>query len=184
MKKPRYYWAYGSNLNVAAMRRRCPGAIKRGQLILPQATLVFRGVADVEYHDDDVVYGGLWEITRKDEDALDLYEGVRKDQRGRAIDGGLYEKRYMIIRFKGSPETHRVLFYQMTRTDGVMPPSGYYINVIAEGYQDFGLPLEALDKALRASWNNKETNDWLRARHARRGGGKLAREIITETNEV
>jgi hypothetical protein len=166
-----FYWAYGSNLNVAAMARRCPGAQKIKKLILPEATLVFRGVADVEYHSDDVVYGGLWYISPDHERTLDTYEGVRGQT-------GLYTKEYMIIRFKGSEATHRCLFYQMVRQQNVMPPNEHYINVIAEGYQDFDLPLEALDKALRSAWNNKEPNDWLRTRHAKRGGGKLARTII------
>src|SRR5262245_9412195 len=88
LKSGIFYWAYGSNLNVEAMAIRCPTAVKIKPLVLPQASLVFRGVADVEYHDEDKVYGGLWYIKPKDEAALDLYEGVR---------GGLYEKKYMII---------------------------------------------------------------------------------------
>jgi gamma-glutamylcyclotransferase len=167
-QKPNY-WAYGSNLNVAAMKVRCPGAVKDRRLILPQAALVFRGVADVEYHDTDVVHGGLWRITRENERTLDAYEGVR---------GGLYEKRYMILRDKGEEETYRVLFYQMTPNhNGVMPPSDGYVRVIAQGYHDFGLPLDALDKALARSWNDKQPDDWLRERHKKRGGGRLARKI-------
>jgi hypothetical protein len=57
--------------NAAALRRR-----RVGPLILPKARLVFRGVADVEYHETDSVQGGLWEITRDCECPLHRYDGV------------------------------------------------------------------------------------------------------------
>jgi hypothetical protein len=164
----KYYWAYGSNLCVKNMKRRCPGAIQLEPMVLPKASLVFRLVADVEFNDYDEVHGGLWWITEEDERALDRYEGVR---------GGFYEKRHLIIRFGRKPEKHRVLFYQMLRTNGVMPPEDEYIERIAQGYRDFHLPMEALDRALAAAWNDKSLDEWLRSRHKKRGSPRLAKRI-------
>ena len=39
----RYYIAYGSNLNVAQMVRRCPNAVPIGTAVLEHNTLYFRG---------------------------------------------------------------------------------------------------------------------------------------------
>jgi hypothetical protein len=40
------YFAYGSNLNIAGMAQRCPAAKPVSRFLLPNARLVFRGVAD------------------------------------------------------------------------------------------------------------------------------------------
>ena len=77
------YFAYGSNLNVAQMAQRCPGAKLLGRIKLPGWKLVFRGVADAIQEPGAFCYGGVWRITPEDEAALDTYEGVRH---------GLYRK--------------------------------------------------------------------------------------------
>lgn len=163
--KPQLYWAYGSNLNVENMKFRCPGAVKKGRLFVTGGRLVFRGVADVVSSENEIerIPGGLWQITRRCEVALDRYEGVA---------GGLYVKRYIRYTDKHGVE-HRVLYYKM-RQQGIMPPSEYYLNTIIDGYRDFGLPLEELDQAVQRSWKDKELNEQLRARHARKGSPKLA----------
>jgi hypothetical protein len=43
------YFAYGSNLNLAQMSRRCPAAVPLDKVYLPGVRLVFRGVADVVF---------------------------------------------------------------------------------------------------------------------------------------
>jgi gamma-glutamylcyclotransferase (GGCT)/AIG2-like uncharacterized protein YtfP len=87
-----YYFAYGSNLNKQQMSWRCPGARPIGKLVLPNARLVFRGVADVEYDDALSVQGGLWKITRACERTLDRYEGVKS---------GLYRKENIQVNVEG-----------------------------------------------------------------------------------
>jgi hypothetical protein len=162
-----FYWAYGSNLNVKDMTERCPGAIKIQPLRLNSCALVFRGVADVVNRKNSRTWGGLWWINREHECTLDTYEGV---------NCRFYLKRYMNIRFAGIKEPARVLYYQMSMRRGVMPPSEFYLNCIAQGYRDFGLPLEALEAALEEAWEDKKVTPVLRVRHARRGGN-LAREL-------
>ncbi len=169
------YWAYGSNLNVAAMKARCPGAQKFAPLFVPDGALVFRGVADVVLREGGEVPGGLWWITAANERTLDVYEGVR---------AGFYLKRYMKLKIKnkkrgGKPEVHRCLFYQMSISQGIYPPSEGYLDCIAEGYRDFGLPLSALDAALMAAWEEKKPTRRLIERHKRRGG-ELARVLEVE----
>lgn len=159
-----FYWAYGSNLNVYSMKSRCPTAVKVKPLALEAGALVFRGVADVVSRENSTVQGGLWYVKWSDVEALDRYEGVA---------GGLYDKKYLTLGIKG--ERHKCLYYQMGKNHrGVMPPSEWYLEIIMEGYHDFGLPLEPLEVALQEAWNNKKVTPELRKRHIRRGG-ELAR---------
>jgi len=153
-KKPRFYWAYGSNLNVKAMRYRCPDAKKVCPLYLPNGMLVFRGVADVivSIDTDAKVAGGLWLISKRDELILDNYEGVRY---------GLYTKEEIVLEIKG--EQHSCLYYQMAR-EGIMPPADSYLQTIVQGYRDFDLDFSLLDKAVAHSFEEKEVTPYLAKR--------------------
>ena len=154
---PRFYWAYGSNLNLHRMRIRCPQARPYSPLIIDDGLLLFRGVADVEFNRGGKVAGGLWRITPQCIQALDRYEGVSI---------GLYRKKYLRIRAEG--QEHRVLYYQMT-IGGVMPPSESYLDTIVQGYRDFELDEALLDVAVRRSWDQKEITAHLRQRYGNRG---------------
>lgn len=159
------YWAYGSNLSIRVMRRRCPGARQAGTLFANDGALIFRSVADVTVRRGSVVPGGLWWITREDERALDGFEGVGK--------AGWYAKRsFRLVR---DGREVRCLFYQLEISRGVMPPSIGYLEKIREGYQDFGLDPDPLDRALHHAWEDKEPTQRLLDRHARRGNPPLAR---------
>lgn len=158
----RYYWAYGSNLNVAHMAERCPGAVQYKALALPNGALMFRGVADVVLRKGSTVHGGLWQITRACEAALDRYEGIKS---------GLYRKCYLTLKIRG--DVVSCLYYKMNQTPGFYPPDGAYIDCIAQGYRDFGLPLDALNDALVETAECKRPSEYFRARHKRRGGGPL-----------
>jgi hypothetical protein len=170
------YWAYGSNLNVAAMKGRCPRATKVGKLILPNGQLVFRGVCDVEIVDDADCFipGGLWRISKACERALDQYEGFPR----------FYIKRYMLLRFKGREE--RCMFYMMDPDNphhsGQVPPYGGYYETVAKGYDDFGLDKTYLEDALRRSHDTKEWTESTRERWLRKGKPKLT-QIEIEWNK-
>lgn len=170
-KKKILYWAYGSNLCVESMSRRCPAAKKLGRLTVQDAALVFRGVADVVVREGLCVPGGLWEVTERCERELDRYEGV---------SSGFYLKRYLTIKRKGKDKPEQVLFYQMKMSRGIMPPSQAYLDVISNGYKDFGIDTSYLDAALQESWGNKKVTPILRERHKRKGEPTLARSIAPE----
>lgn len=140
------YFAYGSNLNVAQMARRCPAAVKVGPLVLPRARLVFRGVADVIPDDLCSVQGGVWRITPKCLRALDVYEGCRPD------DSGLYFRDYFPVSVNG--EREEVLIYRMN-ADDIHPPSPGYAQTIRQGYRDFGLDVSSLNAAITRSYDHE-----------------------------
>ena len=78
MKK--LYLAYGSNLNVEQMKRRCPGAKILGTAILPDYELLFKGsrtgsYLTVEKKRNSSVPLGVWEVDELCERNLDRYEG-------------------------------------------------------------------------------------------------------------
>lgn len=166
-------WAFGSNLCVEQMQQRCPDAKVYSALILPNAILRFRGVADVAYLKGAECPGGLWEISERDEAALDRYEGVSADPRR----PGLYVKKYFEVELRDEGDVKaRVLYYQMSEI-GIMPPSQHYLDVIAQGYRDFGLPMERLERALAHSWNRKRKTQSLVGRWKRKGASNLAKKV-------
>jgi gamma-glutamylcyclotransferase (GGCT)/AIG2-like uncharacterized protein YtfP len=138
-----YYFAYGSNLNKAQMAMRCPNAVAVGKMVLPDARLVFRNVADVEYDEGSEVHGGLWRITKRCERALDRYEGV---------SAGLYRKAYIEIELtvKGKRVARKCLLYVMN-SEGYSRPGYWYLGTIRKGYLDFGLDTSRLREAILAT---------------------------------
>lgn len=138
MKKEMIYIAYGSNMNIEQMKRRCPKAIPIGKGILKDYKLVFKGVADVIKSPGDEVPIAIWKITEECEKALDRYEGFPH----------LYRKEYVTVEIEGKEETGMV--YVMNRGN-IAPPNCYYYNVIHEGYKDFKINKNALEKAYRES---------------------------------
>jgi gamma-glutamylcyclotransferase (GGCT)/AIG2-like uncharacterized protein YtfP len=151
------YYAYGSNTNPDQMRRRCPGAVKVGPLVLPHGKLVFRGVADIVYCENSHIAGAVWRINKSHERALDQFEGVAQ---------GMYKKKYIRLSIKGG-ESEPCLFYAMRNKRGVAPPSEQYFNTILEGFEYFKLDQDMLYAALDASWDNKALTPDIRRRRVR-----------------
>jgi gamma-glutamylcyclotransferase len=129
MKK--LYFAYGANLNHAAMRDRCPAAVPIQPFYLKDYRLIFSGVATVQPCAGALVAGGLWSITETCEQSLDRFEGYPM----------LYRK--CTVEHEGQD----IMFYVMNYDDPC-EPDVRYLNAIAQGYQDFGLPLVDLGQAV------------------------------------
>lgn len=109
----------------------------------------------------------LYSVTPQDIDALDTYEGYDADD----PELGLYNKVYITIKDKGIERS--VLLYQMNRT-GIMPPSEHYLQSIVQGYKDWGLDLNRLQRALDHSWWRARKTPFLARRYRRKGLPKLA----------
>jgi len=133
------YAAYGSNLHIHQMRRRCPDAYVIGQGYIDDYELEFRGVATIKPSPGQKVPVVLWSISQKDEVALDRYEGVAS---------GLYRKEtlevIMELGKKGSSQQFKkvaamVYILNVNESKPIAPPSSYYYNVIREGYMHHGI---------------------------------------------
>lgn len=157
------YFAYGSNLCIDHMKRRCPDAVPLGKFSLRSSRLVFRGVADCVYDPATKCPGGLWRISKENEETLDSYEG---------INSGSYRKEF--CKLTGYPGEEKLLLYVMNST-GIEPPSERYFDIVRQGYRDFKLPLRHLDMALKAAWEERNPSHRERHRHERSGRPRLAR---------
>lgn len=136
-----YYFAYGSNMDISQMKRRCPMAKPIRPLMIKGWKLIFRSVADITpAGKDNVVRGALWEITEQCEQSLDRYEGWRPDETG------LYRKIY----FKTSTVDGPVMAYVMN-SDEHLAPADLYLETIMRGYKDFGYNPQIVRKIAKRS---------------------------------
>lgn len=134
------YFAYGSNLHVDQMTRRCPGAQAVGAAKLSGYRLVFRGVADIEQAGQKAtVHGALWSITPKDLVALDRYEGYPR----------LYIRHYVEVQTVAGPA--QALVYRMTESYTAEKglPSPGYLQTCLDGFAAWGLPSWVMRRALK-----------------------------------
>ena len=131
-----YYFAYGSNLHHAQMKRRCPKCVYIKKYTLNNYQLTFRskyGSADIERKMGKRVYGALYLISKCAERRLDVYEEYPT----------LYKKIY--FRYKGK----KVMTYTMCRKTKLVPPTTRYLNTIKQGYKDCKLNIKSLQIALQ-----------------------------------
>ena len=154
----RFYLAYGSNLNIPQMQRRCPTAKIVGTAEIKDYELLFKGSKTGSYLTIEPKKGAtvpvaVWEIKKADEKSLDQYEGFPR----------FYYKKDFRVRCRyiksGRVRTLNTFAYIMDerRQLGVPKlgvPNGYYINTCLNGYDSFGFDRElifkAIDKSLKA----------------------------------
>ncbi|MDE6781042.1 MAG: gamma-glutamylcyclotransferase [Ruminococcus sp.] len=147
---PKYYIAYGSNLNVRQMARRCPTAKPIGTAVIHDYELLFKGSKMGAYLTIERKKGGnvpvaVWEVTDDDEKRLDRYEGYP----------AFYYKTEMKLPVKflktGETKTVTAFVYIMHEDRKTGIPSETYTGTCAIGYMNFGFDMEFLDKALKKS---------------------------------
>ena len=134
------YFAYGSNLNWRQMlEERCPGGKFITKYNLYGYKLIFSnhnpkavfGHANIEKNKKSKVPGAIWNITRKNEKILDVYEGVPT----------YYQKEYIKWNKK------KVLVY-IQNNFIKKKPSSSYLHTIIEGYKNCNLELRHLKKRI------------------------------------
>ena len=129
------YFAYGSNLNLFQMKRRCKDSVFLKKYELKGYKLNFRSkyrAADIEKSKNSIVPGALFEISKSDEKKLDVYEDFPI----------LYKKLYFTYYNK------TVMTYIMVNKTEFRYPTERYLNVVKQGYKDCNLNTEYLFKAL------------------------------------
>ena len=129
------YFAYGSNLNLFQMKRRCKDSVFVKKYELKGYRLNFRSkyrAADIEKSKNSLVPGALFEISKSDEKKLDVYEDYPI----------LYKKLYFTYYNK------TVMTYIMVKKTEFRYPTERYLNVVKQGYKDCNLNISYLIKAL------------------------------------
>lgn len=126
------YFAYGSNMDLSALRTRCPKARPRGPACLPRHRFVImaNGWASVVRDPRASMHGLLFDLALSDVPALDRYEDVAR---------GLYVKAYLALR-RAEGAACRALVYLGTEPRlGGTPPAGYMEAIVAAAEAN-GLP--------------------------------------------
>ena len=149
MEKRYLYFAYGSNLNLAQMCKRCPESAALSPAVLEGYKLCERIYADIEESAGDCVNGALYEVSEKDLAALDRYEGypecyVRKEVMV-TDNAGVFRKALVYIMTDE---------YIKLREHGKY--SARYRQICSAGADDWGIPngFALQDKAPETLWNN------------------------------
>jgi hypothetical protein len=120
------YFAYGSNMCTAVMKRRCPTAVAIDVAWLDgwRFFIMAVGFASIVPANGSVVYGVLWWLAPRDLAALNAYEGV---------DGGLYVRRILPVRYQGRHQP--ALVYVGTSPATGRPRPAYQWGVVAAARQ-------------------------------------------------
>ena len=135
MEYKRLYLAYGSNINLEQMARRCPNSKVIGTAMIPDYELEFRGVATIVPKKGAEVPVLMWEIDQQDELNLNSYEGFPR----------LYRKEFFEMEVNG--KIREGMAYLMNYK-GIAPPTSQYYNGIKKGYEDNGMDTKYLHDAL------------------------------------
>jgi len=142
--KTTLYLAYGSNLDGAQMRRRCPTARREARALLRGYRMSFAGysrwwgggvatlVPDAKGH----VRGVLYRVTWADLERLDGFEGVP----------WVYERTRLTVRTEEGA-IRRPHVYLHRSADPTLP-SARYLGVIARAYRTLGYSIGPLHRAI------------------------------------
>jgi gamma-glutamylcyclotransferase (GGCT)/AIG2-like uncharacterized protein YtfP len=133
------YFAYGSNLDPEGMKYRAPDARPLGRAVLLGYALAFDGVATLMKREGAKTFGGLWSVSQRDLARLDRYEG----------EGTSYDRRLLTVRDADEREVSAWVY--LLRDAELSSTYTPYFRTIARGYEAFGLPVEALQRAAAAA---------------------------------
>jgi gamma-glutamylcyclotransferase (GGCT)/AIG2-like uncharacterized protein YtfP len=126
------YFAYGANLNLRGMKRRCPRATPLCAATLTGYRLEFRTYATIAPDTTARVAGALYELTPNCWRALDEYEGPE------------YNKVTVTVDTAEGPR--EALAYIMPKGTRAAPSIAYFTD-ISRGYGDWKLDTNALRRA-------------------------------------
>ena len=131
MENLKLYFAYGANLSLDSMAWRCPDAQPVTAFYLQDWRLELHCHATIRPSPGDHVAGALWQITPDCEASLDRFEGYP-----------VYYRKQILAQ-----DGIEFMVYIMNEPVSGRPGSGY-VDLLAEGYQDWQLPLPALRQAM------------------------------------
>lgn len=123
------YFAYGSNLSLEQIKRRCPEAIPMVGVYLEDYKLVYNKYADIIPCQGERVYGAIYELSINDLKNLDEFEGYPY----------LYEK--INLKVQDSNGVFYEAFAYVMIEKGNKLPEDDYLDIINKGYQDWNIVL-------------------------------------------
>ena len=135
------YFAYGSNLDLSQMKRRCSESRLISKGSLSGHSLTFNrfsngwggGVADVIQDQDSKVWGLVFEISDSDLERLDRYEGYHKDQTS------MYERWKAVIDTPNG-QISDVWVYTVVEKQNFVQPTLEYLQIIKDAAVRWNFP--------------------------------------------
>jgi gamma-glutamylcyclotransferase (GGCT)/AIG2-like uncharacterized protein YtfP len=123
------YFAYGANMERAAMTRRCGGAMPLGPAVLRGwRYVIVKGYGSVAPAAGAQVCGVLWRLTPRDLAALNIFE---------SLDSGLYRRAMLTVEIGG--QRARALVYVGSSGGSRRAMPGYQQRIIAAA-EEWRLP--------------------------------------------
>jgi Gamma-glutamyl cyclotransferase, AIG2-like len=129
------YFAYGANMSVSAMARRCPRSKPLGpaRLVRHRLAVMREGWLTVARDPRSAVHGVLWDLALADVQALDRYEGLPQ---------GLYAKLTQPV-VGGQGPRQAIVYVGANAGPGAARPD--YIADIIAAARSFPLPADAIE---------------------------------------
>jgi hypothetical protein len=150
-----WYFAYGSNLNTAAVTEWCrhyghkPPALRGGRAaVLDNYRLCFPifneywggGTADIVYDPGKYVAGAIFEVTAVEMNTLDEKIGRKVDHAGR--DVGLYKHLKVKVAPLGKHDPVEAITYTGVTVEKYhIPPTKHYMDGVIQGAYGYGLSM-------------------------------------------
>lgn len=134
------YFAYGSNMSTAYLRRYCPSATFLLRAALPNFRIEFRrystdlqgGISTILEAPGELVQGVVYEIPEAEILALDELEDVPL---------GLYRRdSFLVLGEDGA--WHAAALYRVVTPTGPYAPAASYVEMMVTGAMEHGLPAD------------------------------------------
>jgi gamma-glutamylcyclotransferase (GGCT)/AIG2-like uncharacterized protein YtfP len=140
------YFAYGANMDLAGMARRCPLSrpLGRARLARHRLLVMAEGYASVAPHPRENVHGVLWDLALRDVRALDQFEDVSR---------GLYKKLHLPVLREPSGSARALVYVGHWTRSGAPAPD--YLEGVVAAARHWALPaayvafLESLGQSSR-----------------------------------
>lgn len=134
-----FYFAYGSNLDLSQMRRRCPESVPVGVAALAGHRLDFTrysshwqgGVADVVVDASYEVWGLVYRLSEPDLSLLDRYESYPQG----------YDRVQVTVQMTTQSVMESVWVYHVAQKRPFMPPHAKYLGIIQAAADRWNFPL-------------------------------------------
>ena len=158
----KFYLAYGSNLDMERMGRRCPYAVPVGVTEIDGYRLLFKksktgSYATIEQDANESVPAVVWKLSEYDELLLDRYEGFPRYYYKKQLQLPVWN---MSGNRMKKPKT--CMAYVMHEERQLSCPDVEYFDLLCGGYSDWEFPLDTLKRGLSASIGRTEAIRYLK----------------------
>jgi gamma-glutamylcyclotransferase (GGCT)/AIG2-like uncharacterized protein YtfP len=137
------YFAYGHNTDTETFHARCIGATALGVGVLDDFRMYFEEYANIRMEEGAATKGVVWKIKANQINNLDGYEALHKDYNRIPVEVNLKGKNVECIAYIMDPK------FEISKIH--TKPTREYVDNVAKGYVEHGIPLQQLKDGLKRS---------------------------------